>query len=128
MARSGVGIPVHTALGKVIIVPLPLGGKLVPDLGADAAGGKHGHPVPDLGDLAEHYGGTALYQHIRCIACAGVGGDAGKCVAAAALHTDEQLTEGQLLPVAQVQLLELLLRHVHDRLHHGIVTLPVLQS
>ena len=84
--------------------------------------------VPDLGDLAEHDGCPALHQHVGGIAGAGVSGEAGKGVGPTALHADEQLTQGQLLPTALIEAFQLLLRHSQQGVHHGVVAGVVLEG
>lgn len=113
VAGCGVGVPAHAAGLQIVVVPLHLGGQLVPGGRVPAPGGQQMDAVPHLGDLAEQHRGATLHQHVGGVAGAGVGGEAGEGVAAAALHADEQLAEGQLLPMAQVEPLELLLRHGH---------------
>ncbi|MPN03428.1 hypothetical protein SDC9_150658 [bioreactor metagenome] len=128
VARGGIGIPVHAAGVQIVVIPFHLCRQLIPRRGVTAPGSQQVHAVPNLGDLTEQDGGSALHQHVGRIARAGVRGDAGKGVRSAALHADEQLRQGQLLPTAAVEALQLLLRQFHQGVHHGAVSTIVLKN
>ena len=85
------------------------------------------HAVTDFRDLAEQHGAAALDDHIRRVARAGVGGYAGEGVAAAALHADEQIAEGQLLALALIEDFKLFFRHLQDGLHAALKAVALLE-
>ncbi len=91
-----------------------------------AARGEHMYAVTHLGDLTEHHRTAALDQQVGRVTRARVGSQAAERIAAAALHPNEQLGQGQLLAPPLIELFQLGFRHVQDRLHHGIMALPVL--
>ena len=120
VARSGVGAAVHLAVFQVMVIPFHLGCQLLPHFLADAALSQKVHAVPYLRHLGKQDRGAALYQHVRGIACAGVGRDAGKG------NTQHNLRMAQDYNVQEA---EELTRSVHAygakifaQLHHGGAT------
>ena len=76
---------------QISIVPGHLAHQRAADVLVDGATRQQLDGVAHFGDFGEHHGRAGAHQKVGGEADRGIGGDAGKCVAAAALQADHEI-------------------------------------
>ena len=118
VARRGVGAAVRLTLGQVTVVPVHFPHQFLSNLLSFRAGGQQINRVAHLGNFGKHHRRASAQQQIRGITQRRVGGDAGKRIAAAALHAQDQLGRRHSFPATLIELLQTGLGQRHDLLDH----------
>ena len=98
---AGGGVLVHRLMvaQEVILEAVEHVGRFIKGLAADAAAQQHALRAEHLRHLGEHRAAAPGDHHIAEGTHSGVGSDAGQAVGAAALHADDQVADGNGLPV-----------------------------
>ena len=74
--------------------------------------------ITHFGDFGEHHRGAAAYQQVRGVTHRRVRRHAGKRIAAAALHADDQFRGRAGFALAQIQLSQMALSDLQDIIDH----------
>ena len=128
VAGRRVRTAVNLSLIQIMIIPAHFSRQLVTRFRIYAAFGNQMHTVANLRHLAEHNRCTRLNQHVRRIARRRIRRYAGKRIASAALHTNQQFGERQLLAAPLFKHLKFLFRHVQNRVGHRFKALKLLKN